>query len=820
MIRAFYRASLVNRIAMVMLVLLLFIQAGTFWAARQSLWQQARTDVQQRLMVGEGIWRNLLAQRQQRLHEAASVLASDYGFREALAAGDADTLASALGNGIARIGASTAASLDAQFRWLAESPGDVSLRLSAAQLRLLAAHPATDGAQLYASRGKVYQLVLVPIRAPLVVGWVLMSFELTADVAHDFTELAQLQLMLLASDGPGPLRPLIDSLPEGEPPPVGRLKDEDLLEWRRGGQDWLLRRAPQSMLDGRMEAVLAASLAPATGATRGMAFQLGLISVLGLLLFAISGRIAVRQAVQPLAELSASTRAIGAGNFDVPIHQREREDEVGMLARDFDDMRVNLRAHRSEVTRLAFHDSLTSLPNREAFKRTLARALARAGAAADREPEGHHEEADDEMQAPPSLVVLLLDIHRFKLVNDVLGFAFGDGVLQAVAARLDARVQLAGDGVARIGSNTFAAVRTGLDRDEAEVWAQSLVRLFDEQLLVAGQRIDVQVSAGYACWPEDAATGDELVGRAEAALQAAKRQGREWLAYEPAQSVSTAVAVSLLSELRGAVTRNELRLFLQPKLSLDSGQVCTAEALLRWQHPERGLLPPVHFIPFAEQTGFVRRLTQWVFDEACRCWLTLSAQGLEMVSVNLSTRDLVDTQLIGRLQASLDRHRVPASAFCLEITESAIMDDPQRARATLVRLGDMGFRLSIDDFGTGYSSLAYLKHLPVHQLKVDKSFVLKMADDQSDANIVRAIVDLAHNLALEVVAEGVESPEALDALVHMGCEKAQGFHIARPMPWEAFGGWIAARAAEQAVARAAAQGTAVQGTTPQGTAPA
>ncbi|MET3512435.1 diguanylate cyclase (GGDEF)-like protein [Pseudacidovorax sp. 1753] len=797
MIRAFQRASLVNRIALVMLALLLFIQAGTFWAARQSLWRQARTDVQQRLVVGEGIWRNLLGQRQQRLHEAASVLASDYGFRAALAAGDDVTLASALGNGLARIGASTAASLDAQFRWLADSPGDLPLRLSTAQLRHLAGLQAGSGAQLYAAGGKVYQLVLVPIRAPLIVGWVLMSFELTAEIARDFSALAQIQLVLMASDdGPGPLVPVLDTLPVGGQPPTQRLQDAAALEWTHGGQAWLLRRAPQPMLDGRMEAVLMASLAPATGATREMTLQLGLITLLGLVLFAISGRMAVRQAVQPLAELSASTRAIGAGNFDVAIHQRNRADEVGMLARDFDDMRLNLRDHRGEITRLAFRDTLTGLPNREAFQRMLAKELAKAGVAAESAP------APDSPCAQG--VVLLLDIHRFKLVNDVLGFPFGDGVLRAVAARLQARMPLPGDGVARIGGDTFAAVRSGLDQAEAEDWAQSLVRLFDDPLLVAGQRIDVQMSAGYARWPGDAATGDELVGRAELALQAAKRQGREWLAYEPVQSVSTAVAVSLLSELRSAVTRSELRLFLQPKLSLDSGQVCTAEALLRWQHPERGLLPPAHFIPFAEQTGFVRRLTQWVFDEACRCWLTLSAQGLRMVSVNLSTRDLVDVHLIGRLQASLDRHRVPAGAFCLEITESAIMDDPQRARATLVRLGEMGFRLSIDDFGTGYSSLAYLKHLPVHQLKVDKSFVLKMADDESDAKIVRAIVDLAHNLGLEVVAEGVEGPEALAQLARMGCEKAQGFHIARPMAWEAFGGWIAAWTAEQAVARASA----------------
>ncbi|HUG22838.1 putative bifunctional diguanylate cyclase/phosphodiesterase, partial [Piscinibacter sp.] len=252
----------------------------------------------------------------------------------------------------------------------------------------------------------------------------------------------------------------------------------------------------------------------------------------------------------------------------------------------------------------------------------------------------------------------------------------------------------------------------------------------------------------------------------------------------------SAQTLSLLGELRQAVAEGQLRLYLQPKLALDSGHVIGAEALVRWQHPQRGLVPPMQFIPFAEQTGFIRTITMWVFEEAARHWRLLNAQGLKIaLSVNLSTRDLLDQELPQKFDALLVKHRVPAEAFCLEITESAIMDDPQRAQTTLDRLSALGFKLSIDDFGTGYSSLAYLRRLPVDELKIDKSFVMCMEKDADGAKIVRSTIDLAHNLGLSVVAEGVESAAVWDMLRELNCDEAQGFHMSRPMPVAEFSTW-------------------------------
>jgi EAL domain-containing protein (putative c-di-GMP-specific phosphodiesterase class I) len=232
-----------------------------------------------------------------------------------------------------------------------------------------------------------------------------------------------------------------------------------------------------------------------------------------------------------------------------------------------------------------------------------------------------------------------------------------------------------------------------------------------------------------------------------------------------------------------------LRLFLQPKIALADGRLVGAEALVRWQHPQRGLLPPMEFIPFAEQTGFIRRLTLWIFEDAARQWRALQAHGALRVSVNLSTRDLLDLELPQKLDAILQRYRVPENGFCLEITESAIMDDPARAEATLNALSARGFKLSIDDFGTGYSSLAYLRRLPVDELKIDRSFVMAMERDADDAKIVRSTIDLAHNLGLSVVAEGIETAGVYAQLAALECDEGQGYHMSRPLPVAEFGGW-------------------------------
>src|SRR3989344_149123 len=307
---------------------------------------------------------------------------------------------------------------------------------------------------------------------------------------------------------------------------------------------------------------------------------------------------------------------------------------------------------------------------------------------------------------------------------------------------------------ARLAGNEFAVLRRGADAATAHATALRITQSFEEPLAFEDQTVDLSAGIGIACWPGDADDADTLLSRSEIAMYAAKRRLSGAQQYDASFDSASAQTLSLLTELRHAVEHHELRLYLQPKVP---------------QHPQPGLVPPMQFIPFAEQTGFVRQLTLWMFEEVARLLADPRTQGLALrVSVNLSTRDLLDPELSTRLADILVRHGVPASAFCLEITESAIMDDPHRAEDMLNRLSEQGFKLSIDDFGAGYSSLAYLKRLPVHELKIDKSFVMGMETGE---------------------AEGVETAAILERLRTLACDEAQGYHIARPLPVDDFLAW-------------------------------
>ncbi|HET8695214.1 MAG TPA: GGDEF domain-containing phosphodiesterase, partial [Aquabacterium sp.] len=297
---------------------------------------------------------------------------------------------------------------------------------------------------------------------------------------------------------------------------------------------------------------------------------------------------------------------------------------------------------------------------------------------------------------------------------------------------------------------------------------------------------------GVACSPEHGLDVDMVMSRAEIAMYAAKQKQSGCVTYHAGLDSTSEESLTLISELRTAIDKDELRVYLQPKVNLQTQQCVGAEALVRWQHPTRGMVPPMNFIPFAEQTGFIRLITLWMIEQVTKQAAHLESMGLDLkISVNLSTRDLMDQDLPAKIERILAQYSTASRSLGMEITESAIMDDPQRALQTLNRLHDMGLKLSIDDFGTGYSSLAYLKRLPVDELKIDRSFVMNMESDVQDAKIVHSTIDLAHNLGLNVVAEGIENAQTLKLLGNLNCDEAQGYFIAKPMPCEDFAEWVA-----------------------------
>ncbi len=430
-----------------------------------------------------------------------------------------------------------------------------------------------------------------------------------------------------------------------------------------------------------------------------------------------------------------------------------------------------LRRVADESRDQALHDTLTGLPNRTMFRQEVETVL--AGDA-------------------PACAVLLMDLDKFKEVNDTLGHHNGDRVLIAAARRLAARVR-PDDLVARLGGDEFAVLLRGVgDGDTAARLAERLIAGLGEPFIVQDLTLDVGGSVGVALSPLHGTDVDTLLQRADVAMYEAKAAYKDVVVYDAANDSYSPARLALVGELRRAIDQKELRVVYQSKVDLHTGRIVGAEALVRWRHVDRGDIPADEFVPVAEHTGLLRPMTLCVLEQALAALERWRRSGHEIsVAVNLSVRNLLDQGLPGDIAALLAKHRLPPNALELEITESALIADPVRTHAVLQRLRELGVGIALDDYGTGYSSLAYIRKMPITTLKIDKSFVLGMATDENDAVIVRSTVDLARNLGLEVVAEGVEDAETAGRLAAFGCDIAQGYHFSRPMPEDAFGSLLA-----------------------------
>ncbi|HEV3485649.1 MAG TPA: EAL domain-containing protein, partial [Vicinamibacterales bacterium] len=430
-----------------------------------------------------------------------------------------------------------------------------------------------------------------------------------------------------------------------------------------------------------------------------------------------------------------------------------------------------LRAEVSDKEYQATHDVLTGLANRTLFRNRVAQAIA-------------------SRQPGAVCAVMLLDLDRFKEVNDTLGHHIGDSLLQQVGQRL-VEVMPHADVISRLGGDEFAILVTAPDVTSAMRDAQTTRDALEQPFQLPDLELYVGASVGVALAPSHGDSPQVLLQRADVAMYAAKTEHTGCELYAPERDSHSHERLALVGELRSALAAGSLTVHYQPKVALADRKVVGFEALVRWHHPERGFIPPDDFIPIAERTGLIRPLTEYVLGEAlaqCREWRAVNPDA--HVAVNLSAAVVLNMDLARDLRRLLDAAHLPSSALTLEITESTIMSDPDRAIAVLETLASMGVRLSIDDFGTGYSSLSHLKRLPVTELKIDKSFVMNMEVDENDAVIVQSLIELGRNLGLHVVAEGVESQQIWNDLVTMGCDYAQGFFSSRPMSADQLVRWL------------------------------
>jgi len=630
--------------------------------------------------------------------------------------------------------------------------------------------------------GKLYQLVVVPVLAPEPIAWVGLAFEVDDAVAKDMHQLTGLEVTFAsrvgASEGwrlhastlPTELRPELAAA-LAEPGELGAGSGEVSL----GGEEYETRlTALEQRADKQVVAVLQRPLAVGLAPFKRISVVFFWLTLGGLAVLVFGSLVIARGITRPVHRLADAARRVQQGDYTRHVDVGHR-DEIGELAESFNHMLDGIVSREKEILRLAYEDALSGLPNRAMFYEQLNQAvrIARRGG--------------------ENVSVMLLDMDRFKAINDTLGHTVGDQALREVGGRVRAALRDS-DVVARLGGDEFGVLLATGDKEHApRVVADKIQRALEQPLVVGGQTMDVAASIGIARFPEHGEDADALLRAADVAMYEAKRTKARYAIYSSSHDERRKEFLTLLGELRHAVEAGELELHFQPKVTLAEERATSVEALVRWRHPKKGMVPPGDFIPFAEQTGYIGEITRWVLGRAieqCGRW-QLNGSRVRMC-VNVSARDLRQgEELVQFVSARLADAQLPAGMLCLEITESALMEDPAIAQSTLRRLRELGVATSIDDYGTGYSSLAYIKQLAVNELKIDRGFVAGMEADQRNAAIVRSTIELGHNLGLTVVAEGVETEHELAQLRRFGCDAAQGYLFARPMSAPAFERWLA-----------------------------
>jgi diguanylate cyclase (GGDEF)-like protein len=469
----------------------------------------------------------------------------------------------------------------------------------------------------------------------------------------------------------------------------------------------------------------------------------------------------------------AAVKAMKAGAQDY-VMKGNTTRLLPIVERQLHEAAVRRQHKREEETveYLAYHDALTDLPNRNVFYDRLQQAILTC------------------YREKKSLAILLMDLNQFKDVNDTFGHHYGDLLLRQIGPRVRKCLRES-DTVARMGGDEFAILLPNTPVEGASLTARKLLKALEAPFLLKDVTFEVGVSIGIALYPDHGEENDVLFQRADTAMYMAKQAGGGYAVYVPEHEQHSPRRLLLTAKLRRAIEYGELELHYQPLVSLKTNQVIGVEALARWSPPELGPIPPDQFIPLAEQTGLIRPFTQWVIKAVCHQHEVWKEAGVTLpVSVNLSMTNLQEKQLPDQVLELAQAGRLPAGLLEFEVTESMIMVNPMRAVQVLTRLNTIGIRLAIDDFGTGYSSLGYLKKMPVQKIKIDKSFIVDGLEDKGSGVIVESIIHLAHNLGLEVVAEGVEDQRTMDRLATFGCDAAQGYHIGYPIPPGELTSWL------------------------------
>lgn len=753
-----------TKLTIVYLALFLVVMSVIALAFYQSVTQNVREQIQEQLGSSARTFKRIIDDRVEKLAANALLLARDYGFRDAVNnPEDHATVMSALRNHRARLGADLAYILDLDDEVIAATgagDGETLTTVIPDEMKVIAESEGV-ATRMVEIGGRVYELVVVPVLAPIPTAWIAFGMELDEATAREIKALSpiDLEIAFIYRDEGGRYS-LAGATSERQAMTeflAKKVPEVPVFDADFSGQDHLFWRMPLHTGEdaAQISALLYYSVDVALEPFDPLVVAMVGILIGGLLLLVTGSVVVSRGVTRPLRRLAEAAQRIIAGEYQ-EVDAPDKGDEVADLTKSFNQMVGAVQERENKIRFQAFHDSETGFPNRLMFEKMLEEQISRSS----------------------SFVVLVIEVQQVPELRSVLNHRNINDLMVCVGERLN---QLADTNIARIATESFACILE--DAGEADTIASLVMNSFMTPFDVAGIIIDARAKLGLVKYPGDGDESAVLLRHAYAALDKGRMVQKGFAWYDPDSDKSQMQRLSMMSELRVGLKNGEVRFAYQPKLDLATGKVSSVEALVRWISPTRGFVPPDEFIPHAERTGDVRHLTEWGLEAAVKQAAEWRGKGLELaVAVNLSTNDLMNQGLPSHILHLLKQYGLPANFLKLEVTESSVMHDMDRALDVLNMLSAMGLTLSIDDYGTGYSSLSYIKRLPVSEIKIDKSFVMTLAESDEDNILVRSTIELGHNLGLKVTAEGVEDEESVNRLREYGCDTLQGYHISRPVP--------------------------------------
>ena len=770
------RNSFQARISLFLALLLLLVIGAVYFAVKAVTITVASDQAQEQLKTGTRVFERFMDLRWRRIQYGLNWLTNDSDFREATIKGSPSLIEHALQEFEASLHGSELFVLDLDGNIITSTlkglPAGQAFPYAKA-LRLARRNTQTMVIGILA--GRPYMLVQGVVLGPLPVVRVVSGMPMDDVFAHELSSLSNLEVSFMTVK-PGESGILSSTQPDFMSASIIEFVQEHTPGSTIHFSEFHGRRFLGQMLqlansgdpgNGQVMAVLQSPLDQTMQAFDSLDRKFLWIS-LGALLASLLGALWLARAVsRPVSLLAEAAQRIGRGNYETPV-ELTRRDELGFLAKAINAMQSGIAVREQQLAHNALHDPLTGLPNR-------ALAMERLGSA---------------ISARRGVVLIYLGIENYRVINESFGPEGGERIMRESArVMLDALRER--DTAARITGNEFLLLLESTQVDVGVALADRLYALLKRPLSIDGHEVLLEVCMGVAIYPLNGRSAEELISRAAIACRDAAALPGYLQVYQQDRDLAHQRQIQLIRDLRSAASDGQLQLYYQPKMDIRSGHVRQAEALLRWQHPELGMVSPAEFIPLAERTGSMFLLTGWVIEEGIRQLSAWNRKGLHMqLSLNISAEDLHGENLLMTVERLLKRYQLSAEQLIFEITESTAMRDPEHSLNVLEKLRDGGISLSVDDFGTGYSSLAHLKRLPVQELKIDQSFIRNLDETSEDAVIVRSTIEMSHNLGLKVVAEGVEYQHTLELLERWHCDTAQGYLISRPMDAVAFEAWV------------------------------